>query len=225
MVLDGAVNTVDWYANRPETVFQGADEIMDRYFAYCAEAGRARCALATGSADDPKQIQRRVRDLLATLKDDPIAVGRTATRGPDIITYDDVKRLIRLALYDPIEQLPLLATLLADLEQGNGSRFADYKIEAADGDYNSSCLSETCQADEACVDTCRMLNDFKNEKADAIQCVDVNVEIPAISRDEFYEKSVLPRIRDNFWTGDVTVHWGLSCLHWKVKSESPFTGQ
>jgi hypothetical protein len=86
---------------------------MDRYFACCAEAGPARCALATTPTDSAEQIQRRVQDVLAKLKDYPIPVGRTATRGPNIITYDDLKRLVRLTLYEPIE-----TPLLVDLERG-----------------------------------------------------------------------------------------------------------
>jgi pimeloyl-ACP methyl ester carboxylesterase len=212
MVLDGPVNTEHWYANREERVWQDADTNMDRYFAYCAEAGPARCALATTPTDSAEQIKRRVQDVLAKFKDYPIIVRRTATRGPDIITYDDVNRLIRLTFYEPIETLPLLATLLADLERGQGASFADYKADNADGTYRSTCLRESCRQDEACVDACRMLNDFKDEKAIAVMCVDINVDIPAMSRDEYYAKRVLPRIRSSYWAGDVTAYRGVCML-------------
>jgi hypothetical protein len=55
-----------------------------------------------------------------------------------------------------------------------------------------------------------MLNDFKDEKAIAVTCLDINVDIPAMSRDEYILcETRAAAIRASYWAGDVTAYWGL----------------
>ncbi|KAF7595461.1 hypothetical protein BBP40_005797 [Aspergillus hancockii] len=101
------------------------DSVFDKFCEYCQEAGRT-CPLAAGGSNTKTQFQQ----LLPALKTSPIAVPASSVRGPEIITYTDVRALVRNALYSPMAMFTTMAQLTSDLSQNNSSSFADYKYEA-----------------------------------------------------------------------------------------------
>ncbi|PWY75883.1 hypothetical protein BO83DRAFT_426149 [Aspergillus eucalypticola CBS 122712] len=127
-VIDGVCNADDYYAGNWLTNLQDSDEAFDKFFEYCQTAGPSSCAFALGG--DPEDLKSRYEQLLTNLTSSPIAVPPSGNRGPEIITYSDVKSLVVQALYTPLKSFDLVARLLTELEQGNGSSFADLKYEA-----------------------------------------------------------------------------------------------
>ncbi|PYH71127.1 alpha/beta hydrolase [Aspergillus vadensis CBS 113365] len=127
-VIDGVCNADDYYAGNWLTNLQDSDAAFDKFFEYCQTAGPSSCPFALGG--DPDDLKSRYEQLLTNLISGPIAVPPSGNRGPEIITYSDVKSLVVQALYTPLKSFNLVARLLTELEQGNGSSFADIKYEA-----------------------------------------------------------------------------------------------
>ncbi|GLB03375.1 hypothetical protein AtubIFM57258_007953 [Aspergillus tubingensis] len=127
-VIDGVCNADDYYAGNWLTNLQDSDAAFDKFFEYCQTAGPSSCPFALGG--DSEDLKSRYEQLLANLTSSPIAVPPLGNRGPEIITYSDVKSLVVQALYTPLKSFNLVARLLTELEKGNGSSFADIKYEA-----------------------------------------------------------------------------------------------
>lgn len=128
MVLDGICDARAMYSGFWNTSILDTDKVMERFFESCQQAGPEQCSFSTGGT--LSDLQMDLEDTLQSLKQTPLAVPGTETRGPDVITYSDVMRLIKDALYDPLRLFPVLADMLTDVSRGNGSAFADMKMAA-----------------------------------------------------------------------------------------------
>jgi pimeloyl-ACP methyl ester carboxylesterase len=126
IILDGVVDATDYYHTTWLKDLQDTDAIMSKFYHYCTSAGPSNCSLAQADST-PSSIERTIESLIISLKEEPIAVPATATRGPEIITYSDVMNEIRTTLYTPFASFPKMADLLSNLIYGNGSAFADFK--------------------------------------------------------------------------------------------------
>jgi len=93
-------------------------------FAYhCARAGYPACALANSTGTTTAQgVSERVQNITDSLYHNPLPVIGPY---PEVITYSDVKNLVFAALYAPIQSFPFVANLLAGVEKGNGTAFAE----------------------------------------------------------------------------------------------------
>lgn len=128
MVLDGICDARAMYSGFWNTSILDTDKVMERFFESCQQAGPEQCSFSTGGT--LFDLQMDLEDTLQSLKQTPLAVPGTETRGLDVITYSDVMRLIKDALYDPLRLFPVLADMLTDVSRGNGSAFADMKMAA-----------------------------------------------------------------------------------------------
>ncbi|MCJ1304552.1 hypothetical protein MMC08_007365 [Hypocenomyce scalaris] len=125
VVVDGVADAPDYYRGDWLKNLQDTDIILDRFCEYCYRGGPERCALYTGTS--PQAIKVHYKNVVASIKTEPVAVPASSTRGPEIITWSDVKLMVREAIYRPMERFEQMAELLADLSHRNGSAFADYK--------------------------------------------------------------------------------------------------
>lgn len=128
MVLDGICDARAMCSGFWNTSILDTDKVMGRFFESCQQAGPEQCSFSTGGT--LSDLQMDLEDTLQSLKQTPLAVPGTETRGLDVITYSDVMRLIKDALYDPLRLFPVLADMLTDVSRGNGSAFADMKMAA-----------------------------------------------------------------------------------------------
>ncbi len=123
VVLDGVVDTVDYYRGERLHNLQDTDKVVDRFAEYCDTAGPQLCPFHTDGG--PESIVQRFHNILESLKDNPVGVAaRGGTLAPYLITYSDMVRATFSSLYAPIQEFPTLAARLADLSHGNGTSMA-----------------------------------------------------------------------------------------------------
>ncbi|KAK5121962.1 hypothetical protein LTR85_004534 [Meristemomyces frigidus] len=125
MVLDGVVDTDDYYGGTWKQNLADTDKILDQFMHLCHEAGPSRCVFWRQGG--PNAISDAYEQLLVDIQDDPLAVPGTQSRGPEVITWTDVKLLVKDAVYQPLHGFQAMAEMMQDVTHGNGSRFADYK--------------------------------------------------------------------------------------------------
>ncbi|GAB7344992.1 hypothetical protein MBLNU457_3416t1 [Dothideomycetes sp. NU457] len=120
-MLDGVVDAEDytaglWYDNLVDT-----EKSVDTFYSNCARVGYPTCPLA-GPKATAADVKKRVQDLVLHRHFNPLAVS-----GPgysQIISYSDIRTLIFAALYSPMATYPFMSKLLAGVEKGDGSAFA-----------------------------------------------------------------------------------------------------
>ncbi|XRM42152.1 hypothetical protein ABZX51_005381 [Aspergillus tubingensis] len=229
MVLDGVVDALGWYSGHLSTSFRDADLVVDSFLRYCHRAGYPRCAFADASAnalptdeDETEAIsclQERLTDILADLKVTPLW---TSQPSPEIITYSDVKTLLKTALYAPNDLFPILATVLSDLEQGNASSMATWKATLREEIQPAHCLDSACQSSAPCREACRYGS--RIELTEGIACLDLSQKLLDITQKEYSELYLQPVIECSYWIGDTFADFYMSCASWKGKGPGTFEG-
>ncbi|KXT03856.1 hypothetical protein AC578_8945 [Pseudocercospora eumusae] len=122
LIVDGVVDAYDyrkawWTDNLNDT-----EADMDLFYFHCARVGYPACALANSTGPSSIEgIKNRTLSIIQSLYHNPLPVIGPY---PEVITYSDAKNLILTNLYSPIQGFPHIANLLADIENGNGTRFA-----------------------------------------------------------------------------------------------------
>lgn len=214
IILDGVEDSTDYYTTAWALNLKDADKVIEKFYEYCSSAGPKKCAFNFGTSD-PAEIKKAFESLISGIKEDPIAVPATATRGPQIITYSDVMQVIRMAVYKPLVLFPQLADLLADLK-GNGSAAADFKAEHNKPSCplqkcNEKGLSEPCYPDGA------------TQPTPGIMCSDgADISNPTKARFIEYTAALY---NDSKWLGEFWSTIAVKCYHWKgqaawrIKSE------
>lgn len=207
VVVDGVCDSTDYYKTGWLSNLRDTDKIMDKFYSYCSIAGNSKCPLNSKTLT-AHEIQSVVENLVSSVKEDPIAVPGTNTRGADIITYSDVMNLIKHVVYTPLKSFPLQAQLLADVAYGNGSAFADFKAK----DHTPSCPLNTCskEAQEACV----IPTDYAGA---GILCSDGE------SLEHWTKKNWLDRVdtlvKQSKWMGEYWSSITLHCAAWKGRAK------
>jgi len=217
MVLDGVVDAQQYYFGPWMANLQDSDKILERFFSYCAEAGPDLCTYySPGGADT---IRAEYNQLLVDIFDHPVGVPSTATRGPDVITWSDVKSTVRLGMYMPIAFFPIISELLADIRRGNGSPMADFK-QSMHG-FEISCPSPECKIAGPYTPECNAAGSNNYDAAMAILCSDLDATFADTNKTGFQvywhalqqQSSVL---------GDWWAHTRLGCVGWKTKPKWQF---
>ena len=97
---------------------------MEAFFHYCHKAGPSNCAFYSPAS---QTIRTRYFALLDSLKMRPVFIppqaNGTVPTMPELVTYSKLQILIRTVLYKPFYQFPLLAKVLAALEDNDGLPF------------------------------------------------------------------------------------------------------
>ncbi|KAF2662120.1 hypothetical protein K491DRAFT_710077 [Lophiostoma macrostomum CBS 122681] len=129
IILDGVVDGEDYYQGKWEANLFDADAAVKSFFTYCYEGGSSSCAFWDES---PEAIEDRWNNVLAKLEAEPITViNTTVVSTPTIVTITDFKNVLLQVPYSPSVYFPILANVLAELEQGNGDGLALYSGEGA----------------------------------------------------------------------------------------------
>ena len=119
VVIDGVVDTADYHTGKRLTALQDTDTVLDRLGQHCHIRGPGSCPLYTDGGGE--KITQRIRDIMESLKSNPIGMPATGDRGPQLITYSDVVRTLFNSLYTPLQSFPALAQQLIELSNGNGT--------------------------------------------------------------------------------------------------------
>ncbi|CAN9170668.1 unnamed protein product [Alternaria alternata] len=225
MILDSVLSPTYSIYGHTDTNLIHADEIFTRFVQLCYKHGPEKCQ---AYRDSEEEISQMIFSVLSDLMESPLAVGATMTRGPDVITEADLKRLIAGSLYQPRYRFPLLASILQDLVQGNGSSFADYKakskaLSVADvlaGRYN---VSPRCKADGPYSPACSRPNEWLEESLLGISCGD-GVAPGNATKDDFLAYWYGMRNQSSS-LGDVWSEWDMMCMGWGAKTKWAFNGQ
>ncbi|KAF2678763.1 hypothetical protein K458DRAFT_134759 [Lentithecium fluviatile CBS 122367] len=127
MVLDGVMDAEDYYSGGLETSVQDSDEAVRAFFRSCFEAGSEHCAFH-GNANSWEELEDRYNAILDALKQSPIAVADSFAQNtipfsliPAVMTWQDLVSAVFSYVYSPVGQFPVLARILAKLEDGDAS--------------------------------------------------------------------------------------------------------
>ena len=122
MILDGVVDGEDYYKGEWGSNLPDADAAVESFFQYCFDGGAEACVFWDES---PEAIQTRFEAVFADIAASPIiVVDRVVIQRPAILTVSDLKSAIVSVPYAPSVYFPILAQVMLELEQRNGSSLA-----------------------------------------------------------------------------------------------------
>lgn len=123
MRVDGLVDADDYRKGLWTDNLRDTEKEVHEFYYHCARAGYPACALASSTGETTVAgVEVRVKNITNSLIHNPLPV---IGPNPEVITYSDAKHLIFAGMYSPIRSFPQIANLLAGVEQGNGTLFAD----------------------------------------------------------------------------------------------------
>ena len=218
VVIDGVVDTPDYYRGERLHNLQDADSILDSMCDYCDKAGPKACALYQSGGK--ATIQKHFKHILESLKSDPVSVPATGSLAPDIITYSKVKRAIFNSLYAPIQDFPTLIHQLADLSNKNGTSFAAAKQQQQSA--TSSNLPPRCLTAPPYDQECSIPRQSSGETRMAILCTDFNAT-SGMTRPAF--EAYVEELRAQSWLiSDVFAQVRMQCVGWDLRPRWRFPG-
>jgi pimeloyl-ACP methyl ester carboxylesterase len=122
MILDGVVDA-DYYVSPVwEESLLDTDKVLDRFFLYCARAGR-RCSLYR-EGDKAEDVGRRYSEIMERLQTSPVTFTHPEHFYPVILRASYVKTIVFSVLYSPIQGFPILAMLLNWIHEGRFDELA-----------------------------------------------------------------------------------------------------
>ncbi|KAH8826670.1 TAP-like protein-domain-containing protein [Flagelloscypha sp. PMI_526] len=122
MIVDGVVDTDDYYAGLWVNSLLDTDATMQSFFDACHTAGPSGCPLWMSS---PALIEAELEELYTKIRREPIAVHLSPTHY-GIVDYEVLRMMIFRALYYPWDTFPKIAQALADLKnKGDGRALFD----------------------------------------------------------------------------------------------------
>lgn len=121
--VDGLVDADDYRKVLWTDNLRDTEKEVHEFYYHCARAGYPACSLANSTGETTVAgVEARVHNITNRLIHNPLPV---IGPNPEVITYSDAKHLIFAGLYSPIVSFPKIADLLAGVEQGNGTLFAE----------------------------------------------------------------------------------------------------
>ena len=121
MVLDGVVNSHQWYGGSAIEAVEETDTVLDGFFESCL-SNPGQCPLAQ-DANSAEDLSQKYYELLNTLKYNPFVLGDDPSTG--LISYSLVKGLTFAATYQPTMLWSPLAIGLHALLSGNRTVIAE----------------------------------------------------------------------------------------------------
>lgn len=221
LVLDGVVDAEDYYningnGNWTSNLYD-SDLILERFFEYCAKAGPEKCSFyRLGGA---VEMHREFDRILEILWESPLSVPSTPYRGPEVITWSDVKLMVKTAMYQPLWFFPRMADLLQDILVTNGSAFAEMKHSQR---HCAGCKSTECESSGPYSRECMIPGWDGVDASSAILCSD-GEGMGDFDRDEFVKYwSVLKN--QSKVMGDYWAQTRLNCMSWRAKAKWRYPG-
>jgi pimeloyl-ACP methyl ester carboxylesterase len=199
MLLDGVMDADDYTQNLGATELLDTEKALKALFVQCVEAGEASCPWASNNTCENMALQ--LDSLLSALMVTPLPAS--GPRGPTIITHSDLATMIFNNIYAPMEGFPIIASIISDLLQGNGTFFAAYKEQSIPIKYPP--LPDVQPWSQ-------------RSTADAILCADGD-SLYNESRITFQSRLTALRAQSPL-LADVLAPIRLSCLHWPIRPVS-----
>lgn len=122
LILDGVVSSYDYNNALGNGSLSDTEKAMSSFYTFCLHSGPEDCPLATSNSTI-SDIELRVQTIVQSLYHMPLAIN--SPQGPEVLTYSDMKAIIFSAVYQPQLAFPLLASLLAAIEAGQGDILAN----------------------------------------------------------------------------------------------------
>ncbi|KAI1264938.1 alpha/beta-hydrolase [Xylariaceae sp. FL1019] len=123
MVLDGVINTEQYYTNNWTDNVDQMDETIEVFSSLCHSAGPEACSFW---GPTPANITARLDAIIHELEHHPVSLsGAQNDELPALVTYSDLKALLLNAVYYPLVVFPEMAEILHQLEAGNASLLAN----------------------------------------------------------------------------------------------------
>ncbi|KAL3469938.1 TAP-like protein-domain-containing protein [Aspergillus californicus] len=208
MVLDGVVDSNKYYSGVGPEPIGDSDAIFEKFTLYCDAIGEGCPFYAPGG---PVSIKESYKALENSLLNTSMAVLPSAMRGPEVVTWTDLKIVLRIAMYQPLAGFLILADIASDLLKGDGSRLADFKH----GRRSPSCPSNECLISGPWSSDCQVPGQNELYSSSAILCSDAE-----------YMQDTDQHAFQNHWRslqklssviGDYWAHVRLDCAGWSVK--------
>lgn len=155
-LLDGVANSHDYTSGGWLTSLRDTDVTFVKLAEYCFDGGRDNCAI--WHENGPAMIAENVQNTITELRGNPISVPATATHGPALVTYNDLKRLIKEIVYMPIRKFSLTARVLEELSLGNGTLLASWR--RGERPALGEPLTEQCLRDSPYSPSCFQFSDL-----------------------------------------------------------------
>ncbi|KAL4804715.1 TAP-like protein-domain-containing protein [Aspergillus unguis] len=218
MLLDAVVDAEKYYTDvGPESILD-ADAIFDKFALYCDVIGEG-CPF---NASGPEGIKELYKSLENKMYNSSMAVWPSAIRGPEVVTWTDLKTVLRIAVYQPLAGFAYLADIAADLLKGDGSRLADFKH----GRRAPTCPTNECLVAGPWSTECEVPGQNEQYATSAILCTDA--EYMQNTDQEDFKRHWHGLQEASSVTGDYWAHTRLNCVGWAVKAKwkmtAPVTG-
>lgn len=215
MVLDGVLDADDYFSGSWLANLADTDTILDRFFLYCYQAGHDSCPF--WHEGGPQAIFEAYEKLLTQISNDPVAVPGTRSRGPEVVNWTDLKLLIKDALYSPLRNFPIMATLMEELARGNGSQFADYKHH-----FRKDLCSSPHLCDDPFSQECILPGWNPYDALPAVLCTDAPGTVN-FTMNEFEQYWQVLQNQSQAM-GDYWAATRLTCAGWQAKAKHRFNG-
>lgn len=217
-VLDGVADSFDYMKGGWLTNLQDTDLMFARFADYCFQGGEKHCTM--WHPDGPAVIIENFAKVVAHFKANPIGIPGNDTRGPDIVTYSDLKHLFWQRLYNPLSHFPLLATVLHGLSKGNGSALLATKLKGHEEVEKG--LPEACKKDGPYSASCFPSGLGLFEATAGIMCSDAEPQTN-MTKEEYWEYAQT-LMSDSKLIGDT---WGtirVPCTNWHARPKWRYEG-
>lgn len=216
-VLDGVVNMDKYYEDRGPNVVVDADAIFNRFGEYCHAVGPEGCPFYIDGG--PSAIVDAYWALEDQILNSSIPVMASATRGPEVVTWTDVKAILRVAVYQPLLASHVFAHHMSELAKGNAVTMADFKHRR----HSSPCPSDECTISGPWSSACSSGQDNSLYASSAILCSDAEY-MTGLSMEQF-QQSWDSLKADSATLGDYWAQLQLGCVGWKAKAKYKFIGR
>lgn len=117
LILDGVVNVHDYNHALGQGSLHDTEKDMSSFYTFCLLSGPEICPLTTPTSS-ARDIEKRVQKIVDSLYHRPLVLNSPS--GPEILTYTDLKGIIFSSLYTPAVVFPVVAKILAAVENGGG---------------------------------------------------------------------------------------------------------
>ena len=221
VVLDGVVDTEDYYTGQRLTALFDTDHELERLAQHCYTAGPKHCALYADAG--MQEILRKVQNLIASLKRNPVGIPGTAGLGPHLITYSDVVRAVFNSLYAPIQEFPTLAKGLNNLLNGNGTAFAVLEQQQQHQQLTNHLL-EQCDHENMpyASQQCHIQRHSPGDTRTAIICTDSNTTFAMTPSD--FEKYIETLQQQSGMFAEMFAEVRMKCIAWNLRPKWRFPG-
>lgn len=216
-VLDGVVNMDKYYEGKGPNVVVDADAIFHRFGHYCDAVGPEVCPFYIKGG--PEAINNAYWALEDKILNNSVPVIASASRGPEVVTWSDVKTILRVAVYQPLIAFPVLAEKMAELARGNAIPLADFKHRR----HFPACPSAECSIAGPWSPACARGQENSLYASAAVLCSDA--EFLTNNGVEQFVESWDSLKADSATLGDYWAQLQMSCVGWKAKAKYKFTGR